>query len=415
MAATSLAGVRVIDLSHVIAGPAASLYLAALGADVLKVENPRSPDVFRFVDAGAGGEVGTAFASLNAGKQSLAIDLKNPRLRQVLLDLARDADVFVENFRPGTAERLGVHYEAVRSVNPRIVYLSISGYGRTGPWSEFGAYDQVVQALTGMMLVNGEEGAPPIKVGFPVVDIATGLLGALAVVAALHGRRASDAGAHLDVSLVRSALQLMRPLVARTLATGSDPARTGNRGFSGSPGAATMRCADGWLAVAANTMTQFRSLCAAIGLPTLADDPRLVTQNGQGRATNVVAVDHDRLSRRIQEAFQRCDARELEARLNAAGVPAARVRSPAEFLREVEAGGHFASHAQPGAAASSVLGSGIVGLGEPDTAAVPPALGADTGRVLREAGFGAEEIVRLASEGAILLGDAGFNAPKNRG
>ena len=127
MASQSLSNLRVIDLSHVIAGPAASMYLAALGADVLKVENPRAPDVMRFVDAGDG-EMSTTFATLNAGKRSLAIDLKNPRLRDLLLELLRDADVFIENFRPGTAERLGLGYEAVRAVNPRIVYLSISGY-----------------------------------------------------------------------------------------------------------------------------------------------------------------------------------------------------------------------------------------------------------------------------------------------
>ncbi len=147
----SLANLRVIDLSHVIAGPAASHYLAALGADVLKVENPRAPDVMRYVDAGPDPEISTTFAALNAGKKSLAIDLKNPRLRDVLLELLRDADVFIENFRPGTAERLGLGYEAVRAVNPRIIYLSISGYGRTGPWSSFGAYDQVSAILLSIL------------------------------------------------------------------------------------------------------------------------------------------------------------------------------------------------------------------------------------------------------------------------
>lgn len=401
MASQSLSNLRVIDLSHVIAGPAASMYLAALGADVLKVENPRAPDVMRFVDAGDS-EMSTTYATLNAGKRSLAIDLKHPRLRDLLLDLLRDADVFIENFRPGTAERLGLGYETVRAVNPRIVYLSISGYGQNGPWSGFGAYDQVVQALTGMMMVNGEENGPPTKVGFPVIDIATGMLGAMSVLAALHRRATSNIGSHVDASLAQSALQLMRPLVTRVLATEQEGARPGNRGFSGSPGAATFRCADGWLAVAANTMSQFRTLCATLGLDGVADDPRLVTQIGRGGATNVVAADRVELGRRLDEAFAGHDAGCLESRLNDAGVPAARVRRLGEFLGEARAGRHVDLPL-----GSGQLGPGMIGLGAPDRPVSPaPALGADTGEILRRAGLSAGEIAALAREGSILLTDS---------
>ncbi len=404
----SLANLRVIDLSHVIAGPAASHYLAALGADVLKVENPRAPDVMRYVDAGPDPEISTTFAALNAGKKSLAIDLKNPRLRDVLLELLRDADVFIENFRPGTAERLGLGYEAVRAVNPRIIYLSISGYGRTGPWSGFGAYDQVVQALTGMMMVSGEDNGPPAKVGFPVIDIATGLFGAMSVLAALHRRSTSNTGSHVDASLAQSALQLMRPLVSRVLSTERDGPRSGNRGFSGSPGAATFRCADGWLAVAANTMAQFRTLCTTIGLDDVADDPALVSQVGQGLTTNVVAVDHAQLAARLEKAFERQSAAGLEERLNRGGVPAARVRSLAEFLREARAGQHVdlaIDCTDYGATSHFQLGSGLSGLGEAAGPSMPaPRLGADTADILRQAGLGAEEIAALARDGAIRLG-----------
>lgn len=401
MASQSLSNLRVIDLSHVIAGPAASMYLAALGADVLKVENPRAPDVMRFVDAGDG-EMSTTFATLNAGKRSLAIDLKHPRLRDLLLDLLRDADVFIENFRPGTAERLGVGYETVRAVNPRIVYLSISGYGQEGPWSGFGAYDQVVQALTGMMMANGEENGPPTKVGFPVIDIATGMLGAMSVLAALHRRTTSNIGSHVDASLAQSALQLMRPLVTRVLATEQEGARPGNRGFSGSPGAATFRCADGWLAVAANTMGQFRTLCATLGLDGVADDPRLVTQIGRGGATNVVAADRVELGRLLDDAFAGHDAGSLERRLNDAGVPAARVRRLGEFVSEARAGRHVDLPL-----GSGQLGPGMIGLGAADHPVSPaPALGADTGEILRRAGLSAGEIAVLAREGSILLPDS---------
>jgi crotonobetainyl-CoA:carnitine CoA-transferase CaiB-like acyl-CoA transferase len=409
MASPSLSDVRVIDLSHVIAGPAVSMYLAALGADVLKVENPRAPDIMRFVDSSINGEMSTTFAALNGGKRSLAIDLKNPRLRDLLLGLLRNADVFIENFRPGTAERLGLGYEAVRSVNPRIIYLSISGYGQSGPWSHFGAYDQVVQALTGMMMTGGQEDGPPAKVGFPVIDIATGMMGAMSVLAALHRRTISNAGSRVDTSLAHSALQLMRPLVTRVLATEQEGPRPGNRGFSGSPGAATFRCADGWLAVAANTMSQFRTLCAILGLAGVADDPTLVTCIGQGGATNVVAADHVKLGRHLEDAFARQDASALEERLNQAGVPAARVRRLGEFLLEARDGRHVnlgLDRFDDGTREVFQLGLGITGLGEEEGSHKPaPQLGADTAAILGEAGLSVSEIEALARDGAIRLAD----------
>ncbi len=409
MTLASLSNVRVIDLSHVIAGPAASMYLAALGADVLKVENPHAPDIMRFVESGLPGQMSTTFAALNAGKRSLAIDLKNPRLRDLLLDMVRGADVFIENFRPGTAERLGLGYEAVRAVNPRIIYLSISGYGQSGAWSRFGAYDQVIQALTGMMMVNGEEDGPPTKVGFPVIDIATGMMGAMSVLAALHRRATSDVGSHVGASLAHSALQLMRPLVTRVLATEAEGPRPGNRGFSGSPGASTFRCANGWLAVAANTLGQFRMLCSMLGLDGVVDDPKLVTWIGQDGATNVVAADRSELTRRLDEAFARQDASSLEERLNEAGVPAARVRRLGEFLREAREGCHvdlalarLDGHAED----SHQLGPGVTGLGLAVASQAPaPGLGADTAAILREAGLSMGEIEVLARDGAVRLAD----------
>jgi len=408
MALQSLSNIRVIDLSHVIAGPTSSMYLAELGADVLKVENPRAPDVMRFVERRGENVASTTFATLNAGKKSLAMDLKHPRLRAALLDLIRTADVFIENFRPGVAERLGLGYQALRAVNSRLIYLSISGHGNTSAWRSHGAYDHVVQALTGMMMVNGEEADPPSKVGFPVIDSATGMMGAMAVLAALHQRMSSNEGCHVNASLSHSALQLMRPTVARVLASDQDDPRRGNFGFSGSPGSATFKCKDGWIAVAANTRAQFIKLCAALGLDSLPANPALVSAVGHGTSTNVAAVDPGEVHRLLTKAFSRRSATLLEDELNESGVPAARVRGLREFLREARINQHVDLGAgKVGDAAEGVprLGTGLTGLVQ---LSLPPApvLGADTETVLRSVGFQIDEISALEREGSIVVARA---------
>lgn len=205
-------GMRVLDLSHVIAGPTCGHYLAHYGADVVKVEQPGRGDVLRTGGAGKASVdegVTVGFATVNAGKRSIVLDLKTAEGTAALLALARDADVFIENFRPGVVERLGLGYDAVRAVNPRIVYASISGYGQEGDWGPRGAYDHVVQAFTGMMALQGEEGDPPVKVGFPVIDAAAGMMAAQSVLAAMLRRERSGEGAYLDVSMVQAAVHLM--------------------------------------------------------------------------------------------------------------------------------------------------------------------------------------------------------------
>ena len=323
-----LEGIRVIDLSHVIAGPLASFYLAQLGAEVIKVESP------------AGGEVmrpQPGFTALNAGKRSLAVDIRTGEGATAVLELARTADVFIENFRPGVVKRCGLDYEPVRRVKPDIVYCSISGYGQEGEWSGRGAYDHVVQALTGMMMMSGEHrDAPPMKVGFPVIDVAAGVLSALAITASLARRARDGAGQYIDSSMVQASLTLMYPMTSACLTTGTDPERIGNRGYSGSPTADTYRCTDGWLATAANTPAQFRKLVKVLGLESLCEDARALDIE-KFNATNggfVVARDFEYLRAKLQDAFTGRSAARTEEALNAAGVPAARVRSMGEFLAE---------------------------------------------------------------------------------
>lgn len=331
-----LQGLRVIDLSHVIAGPFASFYLAQLGAEVIKVEPPGNGDVMRTGRNPDEGDTPDAFVALNAGKRSLALDIRTPSGADAVRALARTADVFVENFRPGVVARYGLDYAAIREIKPDIVYCSISGYGQEGEWSHRGAYDHVVQALTGMMMMQGDAGLQaPMKVGFPVVDVAAGLLSALSVVAALRGRDCTGQGQYIDASLVQAAQTLMYPHASAVLCGGPDPQRVGNRGYTGSPTADTYRCADGWLATAANTPAQFRKLTGVLGLEDLCQDARALDLEAfQAASGFVVARDMAYLRARFEAAFAQQNAAEMEGRLNAVGVPAARVRSLGEFLRE---------------------------------------------------------------------------------
>jgi len=325
--AKPLEGVRAIDLSHVIAGPLASFYLAQLGAEVIKVEPPQG-EVMR-------GRSG--FTAMNAGKQSLAVDIREPAGVQAVKDLAREADVFIENFRPGVVKRHGLDYEVIRALHPDVIYCSTSVYGQHGEWSGRGAYDHVVQALTGMMMQAGANaGEPPTKVGFPLIDVATGMLAALAIVAALRRRDQGGGGQYIDASMVQASLMLMYPLASASLTSGEEPQRVGNRGFSGSPAADTYRCKDGWLATAANTPAQFRALARLLGLESLCADARALDLE-KFNAPNggfVVAKDFDYLTQKLHAAFGGRSAAQMERELNAAGVPAARVRGLGEFLGE---------------------------------------------------------------------------------
>jgi crotonobetainyl-CoA:carnitine CoA-transferase CaiB-like acyl-CoA transferase len=330
----ALKGVRVLDFSHVIAGPFATFYLAQMGAQVTKVERPDGGDLMRRTASGL-----RAFTALNAGKHEFECDFATADGLARVLALARDADVLVDNYRPGVLERKGLGYDAVHALNPRLVYCAISGYGHADPSrKERGAYDHVIQALTGMTMLAGEEGDPPLKIGFPVVDAATGILGALAIVTALRERDRTGRGCFLDVSMWASALQLMYTFACDTLSTGQDIARVGNKGFSGSPAADTLRCRDGFLAIGANTPAQVARLLQVLGVAAdeagtllesvAADGPRFARARDPQRFRAVLA---DHLAVR--------DADDWERLLNDAGVPAARVRTLREFTQEAVAGG----------------------------------------------------------------------------
>ncbi|MBS0429284.1 MAG: CoA transferase [Proteobacteria bacterium] len=407
-----LDGVRVVDMSHVIAGPMASLYLAQLGAEVVKIEPPGAGEVMRASrtrgDGPECGDTPAGFAALNAGKQSVAVDIRTAEGAAIVRDLARTADVFIENFRPGVVKRHGLDHAAIREVKPDIVYCSISGYGQSGDWAGRGAYDHVVQALTGMMMMSGENAeAPPSKVGFPVIDVAVGMLAALGVTAALRRRDLEGVGQYIDASMVQASLMLMYPNASTYLTHGIEPQRVGNRGYTGSPTADTYRCADGWLATAANTPAQFRQLARILDLEWLCEDGEAIDL-AAFRAPGggfVVARDLPRLQQLFCEAFARRAAADMEVRLNAVGVPAARVRRLGEFLDEAQATGTLTPVAYDQGDAkvrTPGLGFRYSEEGAWPSAGAPP-LGGHTASVLGTLGLPSERIAELQAAGAIGL------------
>jgi CoA:oxalate CoA-transferase len=368
-----LAGVVVVDLTRVLAGPFCTMMLADLGARVIKVEPPAGDDSRQFSPF-IGSQSGY-FASLNRGKESIALDLKDGADRDAFLALVRQGDVLVENYRPGTLDRLGLGYDRLRGVNPRLVYAAVSGFGQTGPWADRHAYDLVVQALGGLMSLTGYSDGPPTKAGTSIGDITGGLFLLAGVCSALYHRERTGAGVRVDVSLLDGQIAILESAVVRCANTGQAPGRIGNRHPSITPFQA-YATADRPLVIAAGNDTLFGRLCEALGLPALAADPRFVSNRARTEnAPELQAVLEGVLCRRPAGDW-------LEV-LEGAGVPCALVQSVAEALEHpqvrarnmvVEAGG------------LRVAGNPIKmsAFEDPPTRPPAPALDADGERLRRE-------------------------------
>ncbi len=325
-----LAGLRVLDLTQVLAGPYCTYQLALLGAEVVKVEPPGG-DLARsfapFADLGAQ-NLGLGFCAQNSDKDCIAIDLKAPGGVEAVLRLAAEADVFIENFRPGVADRIGVGEAAVRERNPRIVYCSISAYGGEGPIGHRAAYDHVVQAMCGIMKTTGTDGMEPLKVGAPYIDYATGLNAAFAVLAALRERDRTGEGQTVNVAMLDTALNLMANNLVATATTGQDMPKLGNEAASQAPSSGCFKGSDGQqVMLAANNERQFADLCRALGHAEWATDPRWADPAIRRRH-------QDELRAEFEIAFRARTAAEWEEIFDREGVPAARVRSIGELLRE---------------------------------------------------------------------------------
>lgn len=307
-----LDGIVVLDFSRILAGPYCTMLLADLGARVYKIENPDGGDDSR----GFGPYVGDRsayFASINRNKLSLALNLKHPRARELVLRMAGRADVVVENFRPGTMDRLGLGYEAWREANPRLVYAAVSGFGRTGPYMMKPGYDIVAQAMGGLMSITGHPGGPPTRVGASIGDLAGGMFAAIGILAALHERERSGLGQLVDVALLDCQVAILENAVTRYLTSGEVPTRIGNRHPSITPFAA-MPTADGHVIIAVGNDGLWAKFCAAAGLEELAADERF--------RTNSLRTAHwEELEPRLAAAFRERTTDQWIGFLEAHGIP----------------------------------------------------------------------------------------------
>lgn len=391
----ALEGIKVLDLTHAISGPTCTQMLRQLGADVIKIEPPRKGDDFRHYTEHAGlPGMSIPFAALNGGKKSVTLNLKSVEGQQIARRLATGADIVVENYRPGVLARLGLGYDVLSADNPSIILLSLSGFGQSGPLKDWGAYDHIAQAVSGMAMMNaGNDG--PQKVGMPIIDSFSGYLGAFAILAALRKRDATGRGEHLDVSMLDAALKLIATSVSVYFYTGEAPMGTGNRGYRLVATAEYYPTADGWIALGANHQHQIEAMFRAFGHPDMIADPRFADH--RARVEN-----YDALKAWLTAYLATRSAAELEAELTAAGVPAAMIRDVGQIVEHphIRRRGLLEDVLLPGSEDPlKVVGSGFDAW-TGDTPVVP-VLGADTDEVLTSLGYSAGDMERLRAEGVI--------------
>jgi CoA:oxalate CoA-transferase len=395
-----LEGVRVLDLTNVLAGPFCCYQLAQLGADVIKVEVPGAGDLAR--QLGADPELnqnlmGASFLAQNAGKRSVTINLKSSAGKEVFHRLAATADAIVENFRPGVMDRLGLGYEALRKTKADLIYCAISGFGKDGPLRDNPAYDQIVQGLSGVMSVTGDKQSAPLRVGFPVADTIGGLTAAFAIAAALFRRTRTGQGEFIDVSMLEATLVTMGWAVSNWLIAGVKPEPMGNENMTASP-SGSFKTGTGLLNIAANKQEQFETLCDLIGRRELATDPRYVDREERKRRRHELKAE-------LESALAKKSAREWSALLNQHGVPAGEVLSIPEVLGHpqlIERG--LIRHFQAAGIDRdiAVVRAGFrLASGDPEPASAPPLLAADNETILQELGYDRNAVAKLKADGAV--------------
>jgi len=389
-------GIRIIDITHVLAGPFAAYQLAVLGAEVIKVEHPDEPDQSR--DGGTDRalnhqHMGTSFLTQGSNKRSITLDLKQEAGREVLRRLVARADVLVENYRPGAFEALGLGYEAMAAINPRLVYCSISAFGQDGPRHQQTAYDHVIQATSGIMASTGTEEVNPIKIGAPAVDYATGTMGAFALASALFQRERTGTGQHIDLAMLGVAMMMQASLVTGYFRNGSEPKPHGNKQPFATNSAYDAK--EGMVMIGASNIRQQARFWRAV------ERADMIKTDNEARVD-----DREREAAIIADIIKSKTADEWEVYFQARHVPAARVRTMAEALADP----HFTERRvfhkfDRVAGIDGPLGVPLAAFkfahGGPSIEHPPHEMGEDTDTVLAEHGYGAEEIAAFRCDGVI--------------
>ena len=394
-----LEGVKVLDLTNVLSGPFASLHLALLGAEVIKIENPKEGDLARKL--GIVPEfnkilMGTSFLAQNCNKKSVSLNAKSPEGKAIFKRLAQDADVVIENFRPGVMNRLGIGYDVLKELNPKLIYCAISGFGQTGPDADKPAYDQIIQGLSGEMAINGDERLNPLRAGFPVCDTVGGLNAAFAVMAALFHRERSDEGQFIDIALLDSIMPLMGWVAANLLIGDSEPVVMGNDNFTAAP-SGTFKTQDGFINIAANKQEQWEAVCEVLGTPELKTDPRFQERDTRKKNRKVLTpLLEARLAERTTAVWVRL--------LNDQDVPSGEILGLGDALRQpqIQHRGVLQKIATPGVGEIEVFG--LTALFEKSSGKVetpPPTLGQHNQEILGRLGLGETELAELKSKGVI--------------
>jgi len=394
-----LEGIRVLDLTMVLSGPFATLHLALLGAEVLKIEPPGSGDLARKL-----GNVprlnqdmmGTSFLAQNANKKSITLNLKHSEAQRIFRQLARTADVVCENFRPGVMNRFGLSYDSLRQINPGLVYCAISGFGQTGPDAMKPAYDQIIQGLSGTMAVNGDERLNPLRCGFPVCDTVGGLNAAFAILAALYHRERTGEGQFIDIALIDSIMPLMGWVAANLLIGKQQPALMGNDNFTAAP-SGTFATKDGYINIAANKQEQWEALADILGLSELKTDPRF-------QLRDIRKKNRKELTPLIEAKLREKDTAHWVDQLNSRAVPAGAILGLEDALNQEQIAHRETLQIVRAEGIGDVKLFNLTAKFEKTPAnidAPPPRLSEHTEEILSSLGYSTDQVRALRSSGAI--------------